>query len=102
MLKIKNWVYLLDLLPFGFVRVDRIAKRHDEKGDYMETVYLKSYGDTVIEICANRIDSDWIHPNEVREIYIGIDQECSGGAMENVIETIYDLIQSDLVEKVEE
>ena len=101
MLKIKDSVDLKELEKFGFIKHKRIDIRHDKNGSYEEEFYLKDYGDTIIEVCISRINSDWRHLNDLYEVHIGIDQECSGGALEYVIQDIYDLTQARLVEKVE-
>ena len=107
MLKIKDDIDLKELEKFGFEKITRKEKTHNylwkngKEAYYTEELYFISNGINSIEILESRTNSDWTHPNSIREIYIFKD-DYDMGISKRILETLYDLIKADLVEKVGE
>lgn len=104
MLKIKDDVDLKELEKFGFIKEIKKEKTHKyecenaEEDYYTEILYRYDNGINTIDILEKRQNSDWIHANKEREVYIyESDYEC--GVSKDIIEKLYDLIQAGLVEK---
>lgn len=105
MLRIKAGINLKELEKFGFLKETAKNKTHKyecENGQeeyYTEIIWKYDNGRNTIEILEKRENSDWLHQNQEREIYIyETDYEC--GISKDMLEILYDLIQAGLVERI--
>ena len=104
MLKIRDDVDLKELEKFGFKRQERKEKTHktlwkiDLEDYYTEIVWIYDNGINTCEILEKRENSDWIHQNEEREVWIYANDYESGVSKEMLVKQ-YDLIKADLVVK---
>ena len=111
MLKIKDEIDLKELEKFGFKKYVRSSptwrsswSKEKEKyiGEtYTEIGYELDNGTNIVCVTEQWINNDWRQPNEEREIYV-FESDYEMGVSKKMLETIYDLIQAGLVEKVED
>lgn len=105
MLKIKDDVDLKELEKFGFEYKEEIEKTHDylygshKRSYYIEKKYIYDDKITTIEILSERKNSDWLHCNEIRQIWF-YESDYDVKISESSLDKLYDLIQAGLVEKV--
>ena len=106
MLKIKDEFDLKELENFKFEKYQETKNnvyKAKEKGlpeYYTETGYRWDDGCNTIDVVENRINSNWIHSNKEREIFI-YESDYEMGVSDNIGDLLFDLIQAGLVEKVE-
>lgn len=98
MLKIKDNVDLKELEKFGFKQIIKYERRNGDKAYYPEKSYILDDRCNIIEILEERVNSDWKHQNNAREIYV-YESDYEMGVSMNQLDVIYDLIKAGLVEK---
>ena len=105
MLKIKDNVDLKELEKFGFKKVVEKDKTyefewgHGKEDYYTEILYRYNNGINTIDIVEERINSDWNHSNQIREVF-AYDSDYDMDISKDTLSVIYDLIKADLIEKV--
>lgn len=105
MLKLKDGVDLKELEKFGFLKETEKFKTHKyeckngEEDYYTEILYRYDNGKNIIEILEKRENSDWIHQNREKEVYV-YESDYDMGISKDMLNVIYDLIKAGLVEKI--
>lgn len=96
-----------ELENYGFKYYEKQEKTHKyawengAKDYYIEKGYILDDGTNIIEIVKERINSDWIHENNPRDIRVR--ESCwDAGVSMNPYDVIYDLIKIGPVVKEEE
>lgn len=109
MLKIKDNVDLKELVKFGFKRdiqksatwrskwAENKEKYVGEK--YTEIGYVFDDGRNEIIVIESRINSDWYHLEQPRQLYVR-ESDYDMGVSMYIYDKVFDLIQAGLVEKV--
>lgn len=109
MLKIKDNVDLKELEKFGFKRdikesptwrskwAENKEKYVGEK--YTEIGYVFDDGRNEIIVIESRINSDWHHLEQPRQLYVR-ESDYDMGVSMYIYDKVFDLIQAGLVEKV--
>ena len=105
-LKVREDINLKILENYGFKK--EIYKRPTHKyecggGDedyYTEIVWVYDNWINICEVLEKRENSDWIHPNEERDLYI-YPSDYDMGVSDEMLVKIYDLIKDGLIVKEE-
>lgn len=106
MLRIKKNVDLKELEKFGFKYYQKskennpYSKYNNGFKTYFEKGYMLDDGTNTCEIVEQRLNSNWFHHNQEREVYV-FESDYDMGVSDEMIDLLFDLIQAGFVEKVE-